>query len=533
MCGISTFPATCGSGPATRRRRRSKRGNPPTKAIRPTRCLAFLATLLAGARTCRGCGCSFGCSPGLWECSWAGQRFWRSQPPWGFSTGRRSIHRRRHWSPRRSIGSVEPPGVNPPPFAPRGVRRPPGRRRLSMGRSGSGAGRRGPAERRPEVGVGVRAGGDRLSERGRSDASRTGHLRDPVGQQRFSHDRAAQRPRGHPAVARVYRPLANGGDRGPGDGIQHRRLGRRSQPDWRRRGGGRSAVGQRAQAAPPRRGRVDRGRAGHAVGHRPDWRRRGGGRSAVDQQARAPPPGRGQVDRGRAGRRSVIARVEPGEGTPAFKFPTIEPPSNRDYADSSQGHANISVFRGQAGGGERPSGPVEVLLDGKGQSQADALSESFFFANDTSGMVLLDLGKCIGVKKVNTYSWHQHAKLASDRLRAMQKYCLYGSSRDAARRGRRPGGRRLDVDRPCEHRRVLWLSRGGRPACPAGGFHRRRQRRTDWQVSLLALGRSADAGPMRSGDPADGNQHVSRRVRCVCSRKEPGMIEPADKRLLS
>ena len=44
---------------------------------------------------------------------------------------------------------------------------------------------------------------------------------------------------------------------------------------------------------------------------------------------------------------SVIARIEPGAGTPAFKFPTIEPPSKDDYADASQGHAHISVLRGQ------------------------------------------------------------------------------------------------------------------------------------------------------------------------------------------
>ena len=235
--------------------------------------LGFLGDIARWARTCRGCGCSLGCSPGLWGCSWACRCSWRSWPSWDFSTGRRCSQ-----LPRRTLARPTPlpgnrkrrtPGAKPSSLFPLGVRRPAGRRRLSMGRSGIGPRRRRPADRRPEVGVGVRAGGDRLSERGRGEASRTGDLRDPVGQQRFSHDRAAQRPRGHPGVARVYRPLANGGDGGPGDGIQRRRLGRRTQPDWRRRGGGRSAVGQRASAAPPGRGRVDRGRAGHAVGHRP------------------------------------------------------------------------------------------------------------------------------------------------------------------------------------------------------------------------------------------------------------------------
>ena len=101
---------------------------------------------------------------------------------------------------------------------------------------------------------------------------------------------------------------------------------------------------------------------------------------------------------------SVIARIEPGDGTPAFKFPTIEPPSADDYADASQGHARIRVLRGQP---QFDSGPVEVLLDGKGQSKADSPKESFFFADYSSGMILLDLGEKIPVKKVNTYSWHQ------------------------------------------------------------------------------------------------------------------------------
>ena len=44
---------------------------------------------------------------------------------------------------------------------------------------------------------------------------------------------------------------------------------------------------------------------------------------------------------------SVIARTEPGDGTAAFKFPTIEPPSCHDYADASQHHATIRVLRGR------------------------------------------------------------------------------------------------------------------------------------------------------------------------------------------
>ncbi len=123
---------------------------------------------------------------------------------------------------------------------------------------------------------------------------------------------------------------------------------------------------------------------------------------------------------------SVIARIEPGEGTPAFKFPTIGPPSANDYADASQGHAHIRVLRGRIA---VESGPVEALLDGKGQSKPDSAEESFFFDDNTTGMILLDLGRRIPVKKVNTYSWHRQEKIPLDHLRATQKYYLYGSSR--------------------------------------------------------------------------------------------------------
>ncbi len=132
---------------------------------------------------------------------------------------------------------------------------------------------------------------------------------------------------------------------------------------------------------------------------------------------------------------SVIARIEPGEGTPAFKFPTIEPPSANDYADASRGHAHISVLRGhpyyavnKAGAIVR-SGPVEVLLDGKGQSTPDAPNESFFFADSASGMILLDLGQTVPVNKINTYSWHRCGFRLHDHTRATQKYYLYGSPR--------------------------------------------------------------------------------------------------------
>ena len=135
--------------------------------------------------------------------------------------------------------------------------------------------------------------------------------------------------------------------------------------------------------------------------------------------------GRGEAIEVEPGRPSVIARIEPGDGTPAFRFPTIEPPSNQDYADASQGHARISVLRGKP---HRDNGSVEVLLDGHAQSNADSPPESFCFENGGSGLILLDLGLKIPVKKVNTYSWHQCCVRPADHIRATQKYDLYGAS---------------------------------------------------------------------------------------------------------
>jgi hypothetical protein len=123
----------------------------------------------------------------------------------------------------------------------------------------------------------------------------------------------------------------------------------------------------------------------------------------------------------------IIVRIEPGDGTPAFHFPSIEPPSAHDFADASMGRARIRVLRGHL---HPAAAEVEALLDGRGQSNADAPAQSVFFGQDESGLILLDLGRIVNVMKVNTYSWHQDRLKAPNRIRAPQKYCLYGSAAD-------------------------------------------------------------------------------------------------------
>ena len=130
------------------------------------------------------------------------------------------------------------------------------------------------------------------------------------------------------------------------------------------------------------------------------------------------------------GEPQVMARVEEGDETPAFHFPSIEPPSREDYADRAFGRAVIRVVHGQLNGGSGASGPASILLDGVGQSHEDAPQESAFFTNNQSGAFLLDLGRVIGISKINSYSWHQNTTFESQRHRAVQRFTLYGFAGD-------------------------------------------------------------------------------------------------------
>jgi ferric-dicitrate binding protein FerR (iron transport regulator) len=131
-----------------------------------------------------------------------------------------------------------------------------------------------------------------------------------------------------------------------------------------------------------------------------------------------------------AGVSKVMVRIESGTGTAAFQFPSIEPPSAADYADASRGLARISVAAGRLhAAGSVPSGPAEVLLNGRGQSVSDSPAESVFFDDNASGLLLLDLGRPVTVSKINTYSWHQN-RVIEGRVRAVQKFTLYGYAGD-------------------------------------------------------------------------------------------------------
>ncbi|MFM9093041.1 MAG: FecR domain-containing protein, partial [Verrucomicrobiota bacterium] len=133
-----------------------------------------------------------------------------------------------------------------------------------------------------------------------------------------------------------------------------------------------------------------------------------------------------------AGTSPVLVRSEPGDGTAAFRFPTIEPPSAGDWADASRGQASIRVVRGALRTQvPLPSGPPALLLDGRGQSRPDSPGESVFFDDNAPGTLLIDLGQPVLLTRINTYSWHQNRD-AEVRVRAVQKFTLYGYLGDAA-----------------------------------------------------------------------------------------------------
>lgn len=140
------------------------------------------------------------------------------------------------------------------------------------------------------------------------------------------------------------------------------------------------------------------------------------------------------------GHRQVITRIERGDETADFRFPTIEPPAADDAADAYAGQASICCVQGRLYANPRKniaSAAPTILLDGKGQSNPDAPEESLYFADNETGGLLLDLGKPITVSKINVYSWHRCLNPGFDpglreahRERAAQNYVLYGSVGD-------------------------------------------------------------------------------------------------------
>lgn len=105
----------------------------------------------------------------------------------------------------------------------------------------------------------------------------------------------------------------------------------------------------------------------------------------------------------------VIVKIENGDGTSRFRFPSIEPPSSRDQAVFANG---------------KTSGRVKADTEGSDSVGA----EPVLVQHSDLGMVLADLGKEVAVTKVNAYSWRRGETAPDGPEHAAQCFALYASS---------------------------------------------------------------------------------------------------------
>ena len=107
------------------------------------------------------------------------------------------------------------------------------------------------------------------------------------------------------------------------------------------------------------------------------------------------------------------------QATAAFKFKNIPSPARTDAATK----AKFTIVDGER---DENGGDLDKLHDGTLPTDADEPGANFFFnAGTDGGRILVDLGRTIEVRQVNTYSWHPNT-------RAPQVYKLYGSEGLAA-----------------------------------------------------------------------------------------------------
>jgi len=125
--------------------------------------------------------------------------------------------------------------------------------------------------------------------------------------------------------------------------------------------------------------------------------------------------------------KTVVNHNEADSATAAFKFTEVPPPSKSDAAKS----AKFSIVDGER---DENGGELEKLNDGKTPAEEDEPAENFFFnAGTPGGRLLLDLGKVIEVRQVNTYSWHPNT-------RGPQVYKLYAADGTEADFNAKPKG---------------------------------------------------------------------------------------------
>jgi hypothetical protein len=114
----------------------------------------------------------------------------------------------------------------------------------------------------------------------------------------------------------------------------------------------------------------------------------------------------------------LVDRNSNDEATAAFHFEHVPSPVKNDAAEP----AHFTVVSGES---DQNGGGLDKLNDGKLATEEDDPGASFFFrAGTAGGRLMLDLGKVIPIKQVNSYSWHPGA-------RGPQVYHLYASDGQA------------------------------------------------------------------------------------------------------
>lgn len=106
------------------------------------------------------------------------------------------------------------------------------------------------------------------------------------------------------------------------------------------------------------------------------------------------------------------AHVTPGER--GFRFANVPVPAHSDAAAKGR----FTIVDGDAD----PNGAgLSALNDGRVPTSDDQPNRNFFFrAQSEGGRLLLDLGRTVAIKQINSYSWHRD-------VRAPQVYTVYGS----------------------------------------------------------------------------------------------------------
>jgi hypothetical protein len=121
----------------------------------------------------------------------------------------------------------------------------------------------------------------------------------------------------------------------------------------------------------------------------------------------------------------VVERNSNDHAGAGFAFKNIPAPSQNDAATQ----ATFTLVEGRRDGN---SGDLDKLHDGRTPTEEDQPAENFFFSAGTDGgRLLIDLGRAVEIKQVNTYSWHANT-------RGPQVYRLYGSDANAAAFDARP-----------------------------------------------------------------------------------------------